>query len=102
MRDYLGIYDHLVFSHSRPSILNAANLPKSLVPSRPGNLPQICLIARRPTWCAVADSMDWKYALRLAFPGLSFHALVFAKLHKRLVAEEEEQVLLDAILEHEH
>src|SRR5947209_8534397 len=45
-------------------------------------------------------SMDWKYALRLAFPGLSFHFLVLAKLHKRLVAEEEEQVLLDAILEH--
>ena len=50
----------------------------------------------------VRSRMDWKYALRLAFPGLSFHALVFAKLHKRLVAEEEEQVLLDAILEHEH
>jgi len=48
----------------------------------------------------VRSRMDWKYALRLAFPGPSFHFLVLAKLHKRLVAEEEEQVLLDAILEH--
>jgi transposase len=47
----------------------------------------------------VRSRMDWKYALRLAFPGLNFHSLVLAKLHKRLVAEEE-QVLLDAILEH--
>jgi transposase len=47
---------------------------------------------------AVRSRIDWKYALSLDLTDPGFHYSVLAKLRKRLVSGQAEQVLLDALL----